>query len=259
MLKEKENEFKRMFFDIETSPNIGFFWRTGYKLNINHDNIIKERAIICICWKWEGKAKVNYLTWDKDQCDKKMLEEFIKEAEKASEIVAHNGDRFDIRWIRTRCLYHRIPCMPDFKTLDTLKHARSGFNFNSNKLDYIAKFLGLNGKMETGGFELWKDIILDNNKKALRKMVDYCKKDVTLLEEVYEELYSYIKHKTHIAVQMGGKKSDCPECTSTKVQSRGYIISAAGGRKRRLQCQECSKWWSIPDNQYIKEKNAIIN
>lgn len=259
MLKEKENEFKRMFFDIETSPNIGFFWRTGYKLNINHDNIIKERAIICICWKWEGKAKVNYLTWDKDQCDKKMLEEFIKEAEKASEIVAHNGDRFDIRWIRTRCLYHRIPCMPDFKTLDTLKYARAAFNFNSNKLDYIAKFLGLNGKMETGGFELWKDIILDNNKKALRKMVDYCKKDVTLLEEVYEELYSYIKHKTHIAVQMGGKKSDCPECTSTKVQSRGYIISAAGGRKRRLQCQECSKWWSIPDNQYIKEKNAIIN
>jgi hypothetical protein len=42
--------FKRLFYDIETSPNIGFFWSSSYKANIPHDNIIKERAVICICW-----------------------------------------------------------------------------------------------------------------------------------------------------------------------------------------------------------------
>jgi hypothetical protein len=37
---------KRLFFDIETSPNIGLFWSAGFKLNIAPENIIKERAII---------------------------------------------------------------------------------------------------------------------------------------------------------------------------------------------------------------------
>ena len=51
-------KIKRLFFDIETSPNIGLFWTAGYKLNISPDSIIKERAIICICYKWAGDDKI---------------------------------------------------------------------------------------------------------------------------------------------------------------------------------------------------------
>lgn len=36
---------KRMFFDLETSFNIGIFWRSGYNLTIQPDDIIKERAL----------------------------------------------------------------------------------------------------------------------------------------------------------------------------------------------------------------------
>jgi len=69
---------KRLFFDIETSFNIGIFWRAGYNQSIRPDDIIHERAIICVCWKWEGEDKVYSLTWDKNQSDKNLLEEFIK-------------------------------------------------------------------------------------------------------------------------------------------------------------------------------------
>ena len=48
------SSFKRLYLDIETSPNIGMFWESGYKKNISYDNIIKERAIICICYKWKS-------------------------------------------------------------------------------------------------------------------------------------------------------------------------------------------------------------
>jgi hypothetical protein len=68
---------KRLFFDIETSPNIGLFWTAGYKQTISPDNIIKERAIICICYKWAGEKEVYSLTWDSKQDDKKILEKFI--------------------------------------------------------------------------------------------------------------------------------------------------------------------------------------
>jgi DNA polymerase elongation subunit (family B) len=95
---------KRLFFDIESSFNIGIFWRSGYNLTIQPDDIIKERAIICVSWKWEGKDEVHHLQWDENQCDKKLLKAFIKQLNKADEIIAHNGDRFDIKWLRTTLL-----------------------------------------------------------------------------------------------------------------------------------------------------------
>ena len=103
--------FKRLFYDIETSPNIGFFWSSGYKVSIPPDNIIKERAIICICYKWEGQSKVHSLSWE-EGCDKALLSHFMEVASLADELVAHNGDRFDEKWIRTRCLIHGISCPP---------------------------------------------------------------------------------------------------------------------------------------------------
>ncbi len=92
---------KRLFFDIETSPNIGMFWSAGYKKDISPESIIKERAIICIAYKWAGDEKTHVLSWDENQDDKVMLEKFILIANSADELVGHNGDRFDLPWIRT--------------------------------------------------------------------------------------------------------------------------------------------------------------
>ena len=74
MLKTKR---RRLFFDIETSPNIGLFWEAGYKKNIDVSNIIQERAIICICYKWEEEKEVYSLQWDSKQNDKAMLQKYI--------------------------------------------------------------------------------------------------------------------------------------------------------------------------------------
>ena len=93
---------KRLFFDIETSFNIGIFWRSGYNQTINPEDIIHERAIICVCYKWEGEDEVHTLTWDRNQSDKKLLKSFIQIMNRATEVVGHNGDRFDIKWLNTR-------------------------------------------------------------------------------------------------------------------------------------------------------------
>ncbi len=43
------------------SPNIGMFWEAGYKLNIGTENIVKERAIICIwCARWNFILKLRH-------------------------------------------------------------------------------------------------------------------------------------------------------------------------------------------------------
>ena len=241
---------KRLFFDIETSPNISLLWRTGYNLTVGHDNIVNERAIICIAYKWED-MDVQSLKWDRNQCDKKMLEKFIPLMHEADEVIAHNGDRFDDKWIRTRCLYHRIECAPKYQSLDTLKAVRKHFNFNSNKLDYICKFLGLPAKMETGGFQLWKDVTLNNDRKALQTMVDYCKNDVIILQQVYNEIYKYIDQKTNFAALTGqGEKFDCPECGSMKTYLSKTKTTARGTITRQMQCKDCGKYFTVSDKVY---------
>lgn len=241
---------KRLFFDIETSPNIGFFWQSGYKLNVPYSNIIKERAIICICYKWEDDDKVYSLNWDKDQDDKSMLEKFITVANEANELVGHNGDKFDLPWIRTRCLFHRIPCFPNYTTLDTLKQSRSKFRFNSNTLNYISQYLGVGEKSETGGFDLWKDIVLNNSQTAMKTMVEYCKNDVIILEKVFHHLKNYVPHKSHFGVLSTGEKSSCPECGSEDLRYSKTRYSAAGIPRIQVQCNDCHKYHTVANRTY---------
>lgn len=189
ILELKNKPKRRLFFDIETSPNIVLSWRIGREINLSHDDILQERAIICVCYKWEGDSRVYSLQWNKGD-DEDLLKRFTPIINSADEILTQNGDNFDIKWLRTRCIHHDIPISPKFNSIDTLKMARAGFKFNSNKLDYMGKFLGLGGKLETT-YDLWKDIVLKNSKEAMDKMVEYCKVDVIKLEQVYQKLQKY--------------------------------------------------------------------
>lgn len=189
ILQNKNKPKRKLFFDLETSPNIVFSWRIGRKINLSHDDIIKERAIICACYKWQGEETVHSLQWNKGD-DKELVAKLAKIMDSADEVITQNGDAFDIKWMRARCIYHDVSLSPKFNSIDTLKFARAGFNFNSNKLDYVGKFLGIGGKIKTD-YDLWKDIILKNDVTAMNKMVAYCKMDVIRLEQVYDKLQKF--------------------------------------------------------------------
>lgn len=189
IMRDKDRPKTKLFFDIEVSPDLVMSWGIGNKISIGHESIVQERAIICICWKWAGEDKTYSLKWDKG-CDKKMLQQFAKIVDSADEIIAQNGDNFDIKWLRTRCLYHNIPISSKFNSIDTLKMARSNFRFNANRLDYMGKFLGFGGKIKTD-YDMWKKILLENDSKSMTLMIDYCKEDVVLLEKVYNKLQEY--------------------------------------------------------------------
>ena len=239
----------RLFFDIETSPNVVFSWSTGYDLNISEENIIHERAIICIGYKWSDEAEVHCLTWDKNQNDKAMLNKFIPIMNIADEVVGHNGDKFDLPWVRTRCIKHGIGMMPRYTSIDTLKEARSNFNFNSNKLDYISKYLGTGAKYQTG-FKLWKDIVLNKDAKALKQMALYCKNDVLLLERVYNKMKNYLPAKTNIANVI----SSCPECGSDKTAINQRKVTAAGYKHVTFRCKDCGKYHTVAESRFNKGK-----
>jgi hypothetical protein len=249
--------FRRLFYDIETSPNVGFFWKSGYGINIPPENIIREAAIMVICWKWEGQEQVHSATWDDDQNDRGMLEQFMPHAIAADEIIAHNGDRFDEKWIRTRCLMHGIPCPSKLNSYDTLKKARAHFRFNSNKLDYLGKLFFDEGKSPIG-WQDWVDICLHRKNDALDEMVKYCKQDVVLLEDVFHKLQPYVEHNQHAGAFGGYGRYSCPSCGSDEVNHLRLRYTKAGTPKHQMRCmaKNCKRYFTISNKVYQQLRDA---
>lgn len=240
----KHNIMNRLYLDCETSPNVVLSWRVGYKINIDHDNILQERKIICIGYKWEGEKSAKVITWDKDMDDKAMLTKFSEIMQDADEIVAHNGDNFDLPWLQTRFAFHRIPPPPRIKTVDTLQWMRRRLYLNSNRLDYAAQYFGFGRKMKAE-FQLWRQVI-QNDRKALKRMSEYCARDVNLLEKVFHAIHPYAGvAKTHAGVLAGGEKWTCPYTGSKNVQSRGREVTAAGTQQYRMKCMDSGRWFKI--------------
>jgi len=242
---------KRLFFDIETSPCIGWFWRPGFRTRLSYNNVIEDAKIICISYKWQDEDKIATLDWGKKKDDKKLIKEFVKIMNKANEIIGHNGDRFDIPWVRTRALFHGVKSIPRWRTLDTLKSVRSNLKFPSNRLGDIAKYLGLEVQKMDTSFNLWKQVMA-GDKDALAYMVEYCEYDVLVLEKVYEKIVKFVPAKTHAGVIDGGAKWSCPHCGSTHLVRNGTDVTRAGTESQKMRCKSCGGNYRITTKQYAK-------
>lgn len=246
-------KIKRLYFDIEVSPNIVTSWNVGYKQKIDYQDIIEERKVICICWNWEGEKTIHSLSWDENRDDKTMLIEFIKVINTADELIAHNGDNFDIKWLRTRCLKYGITMFPTYVSLDTLTKARRNFRLNSNRLDYIAKYVGVGRKTQTES-GLWTKVAINNDRNALKRMIKYCMNDVKILKEVYKRMTPYIQNKVHHGVLNGRTKCSCPECGSKKVTLSKKRTTTTGIERYQMICSNCTKYFTISRLTYEEFK-----
>ena len=258
-IKTKLESFKpkRLFYDIETSYNIVKSWRIGFNINLNMEDIIQERAIITIAYKWEGEEDVTVLTWNKG-CDKKIIEDFVKVMAESDELVGHNLDRYDTKFIMARALKHNISVLPKYQSTDTLKLAKKHFMLNSNKLDYIAQYLGIGHKTKHRGMPMWDDIVLRNDPKALEEMIEYNVQDVFLTEQVYHKLMEYSLPKVNHASKQTGDKHTCPQCGSDHAELHKTYISSTGTKTRLMNCLNCSTNFTINNTNYTKfyEGNA---
>jgi hypothetical protein len=244
---------KRLFYDIETSYTKGIFWSPGPGQTILPQQILEYPKIICISYKWEGEKTVYNLDWNlTKQCDKLLLQKFVKIIDQADEIVGHNGDNFDLKWIRTRAVFHNIEMKNFYNSIDTLKLCRSYLNLPSNKLGEVAKYYSLSAKGDPGGLQTWIDIVEKKDRKALKRMIDYCNQDVVVLEKVFNKLKPYVKHNSNYATLEGKEKHNCPECGNSDIRLTKTYTTAAGTIKRQLRCKDpkCGICYTVTDATY---------
>lgn len=235
-----------LYFDIETSLMEIYSFYIGNKVSIQPSQIKTQSKIICIAYKWSDEKKVHILSWDNKQDDSKMLKEFNEIAREADFLCAHNGRNFDVREIRAAIALRGLASSwCETPVIDTLSDCRRMFRFKSNRLDAIARSLNL-GHKDAMCLQDWIDV---NNKCpiALKKMLKYCKKDVTLLEKVHKRLDQYIAPSQQRLMKSG--KALPLQCSCG---SRNYIkygtYTYKGVKLQKYLCKDCYKV-SMPDKE----------
>ena len=254
-------EPKILIYDIESSLETVAVFGLKYNDFIDPVNIVTERHVVCVCWRWLGEKKVHSVSLLDDpkrfardpHDDRHVLEVFHGVLSQADVIVAHNGDNFDYKYLKTRMLYHKLPALPPVTSIDTYKIAKQQLLFNSNKLDYLGKFLGFGGKKSTPK-GLWLDV-LRGDRKAIQTMIEYNKRDVTLLENVFLKLRPYMPN--HLNRELFNK-TGCPRCGSHKIQSRG-VHRAISRVYQRFQCQSCGGWHrAVINDKSVSPKTRVL-
>ncbi len=234
MNDENSVEPKILFFDIETTPNIVYTWGIWEQ---NAIDVIEDWSLLCFAYKWFGEKGV-YAEGAKGE-EKLLVKELWQLFNEADIIVAHNGDQFDIKKANALFVKYGLKPPAPYKTIDTKKVAKKHFRFDSNKLDELGRYLGLGRKIQTGGFELWKGCMA-GDKKAWKTMLAYNKQDVLLLEKVYLKMRGWMTTHPNMNL-LNGEGCSCPNCGSTNMHRRGFLITRVG-RFQRWACQVCGAW-----------------
>lgn len=235
---------KILHWDLETAPMVSYHWRPkteyiGQHLNIDQSFVMTWSA------KWDGTPKKQVmhdcLTSEEmtSQDDSRIISSMADLIREADVVVAHNGDRFDLRVLNTRVAQLQLEPLGPVDTIDTLKLAKASFAFPYNTLDHLASvFLGKR-KIETT-FDLWRAAYM-GDERAIRKLVRYCDSDVHLLEGVFHAMLPYVKNLRRLT-DSDGFTPTCPTCGSTDKQSRGTKRTKTMNY-RQYQCTNCKRYY----------------
>lgn len=257
-MPNKDGSLRCVLWDIETSL-MSFTGHTLWPKFIPHYAIEQDWTIICACWKVLGQKKVySVSTLDDPKYGKKpekvdvyddyhVVKTLREMLEDVDILIGHNGDKFDLKKFNARLIYHKLPPLPNIVTIDTLKQARKIAKFSSNRLDYIGKYFGVDGKLEHSS-GLWERS-REGDPKAVKDMVKYNKRDVTLLEDVYLHMRPYMKGHPNIA---SVDTNNCPKCNSANIHKHKVRITASGIHKQQFQCQDCGGYFTARFSERAK-------
>lgn len=253
-----------LLFDIETTPFVAYSW--GPKFNVNLIEYIEPWHLLCYAWKWYGEDEVHVLGQDdfardyrRNRRDDKRLSKALWDLfDKADIVIAHNGDKFDIKKTNARFAIHGLGRPTPFRTIDTKKIASRQFSFGSNSLNDLGGFFDLGHKTPHTGFDMWKGCMA-GDEESWELMKTYNKQDVLLLEKVYEKflLEGWITNHPNLAVI--SQDDVCPTCGAdrSEIVRWGYRTSNRR-RYQRWRCKACGSYHNTPLAEKDMSKDTLI-
>ena len=131
-----------------------------------------------------------------------------------------------------------MPPPSPYRVIDTLLIAKQKFALPFNSLAYLAEFLDVEQKIDTGGVDLW--IQCDQgSQEALDKMNEYCMGDIVTLRGVYNRLIGWSNDGVNLALYSDHGAS-CPHCSSDDVSViQGKYSYTVARKYQAYRCNGC--------------------
>lgn len=236
---------KILLIDIETTPNLGWFWGL-FNQNISPSQVVERSRVLCFAAKFLHEDKVRfYAEWQKPGHEG-MVRAAHQLLGEADVVVGYNSDGFDLKHLNGEFAKYLLGPPAPYQTVDLYKVVKQNFRFFNHKLDSVLSVLSLEGKVRNRGFSLWP-LCMEGDKRAQSEMRRYCIGDIyPSLEELYVALRPWIKSHPNANLYGG---SGCPTCGSERLHKRGFLYKHAGVYQR-YHCQDCGRWSSAGKREY---------
>ena len=114
--------------------------------------------------------------------DRDLVADLLRKLGASHIAYAHNGERFDVRWLRSVALKYGLE-MPRVKLVDPCQIAWKKYRLGRNSLEAVADFLGVGEKYHISP-DVWRAAVLDDSEEAWETLVKRCESDVKILNAV---------------------------------------------------------------------------
>ena len=244
---------KKLCLDLEVAPNIALTWGL-FQQNVSLDQIVESGYTLCWAAQWYAEKEIMYMSLRDGE--RKMLETIHGLLEEADAVIHHNGKHFDIPILNKDFIKHNITPPSPYHQIDLLETARRRFKFTSNKLDYVAQFLGVGSKLHHKGMALWVGC-MNNDPLSWKRMERYNKQDVRLLPKVYAKLLPWINNHPNEALYSDEEVPMCNNCQSKNIVKNG-IEHLNTQSYQRYRCQDCGTPMRGRSTILLKEKRRVV-
>lgn len=229
---------KILFLDIETSAMLVRSYGL-FNQNIPIQNIVEDWSLLSYAAQFNDDETIHYLDqrYASHYTDDRQLVEGIHALIEQADIICAHNLKFDWGKLNAKFIKYELkPLHPN--QICTLKMARRLAKFSSNKLEYIANYLGVTPKESHGKFpggKLWEEC-LKGNIEAWNECEVYNKGDIITLQEIFWKL---AKYDERINFSVYEHQNVCT-CGSRDFVRDGYKVTS-GGKKQRFRCGSCGK------------------
>lgn len=242
--KAPENAAQVFIFDIETSPELAYVWGR-WKQNVAPNQVVQRSYMLSWAAKRLGSDEVfadalpyygDYKAGDVN--DYNIVKSLWELLDKADIVIAHNGIKFDLAYANTRFAFHGLGMPSPYKVVDTLQVAKKQFRFAANSLKELIAFFGFEEDKMANQMETWIGC-MNGDVDSWNYMVEYNKRDITTLENVYLKLRPYDKQHPNIQLYADVPAIGCPCCGSggfTVLDKNAYTAQSAFESYR---CNDC--------------------